>query len=191
MKRHSGPIGFTWWGLKLLYCGLATLGGLLQGPAALHVHSGRPLAHVLPASSAITRTTSISDKYGWIPLINHENPTRISVFKIAPSGDGKKSTDLMFWAVFIIHVHMKSGPLHTEFFCWWMMTRKRRLLISSLLGSSFPRNPLTYQKGGFLEILFLGAGLIHSTSYYIIICVVCNDVCTDCTFVLHCVSHEV
>lgn len=33
---------------------------------------------------------------------------------------------------------------------------------SSLLGSSFPRNPLTYQKGGFLEILFLGVGLISN-----------------------------
>lgn len=35
---------------------------------------------------------------------------------------------------------------------------------SPLLGSSFPRNPLTYQKGGFLEILFLGAGLINQFS---------------------------
>lgn len=34
-------------------------------------------------------------------------------------------------------------------------------LFSPLLGSSFPRNPLTYQKGGFLERLFLGAGLIN------------------------------
>lgn len=36
-------------------------------------------------------------------------------------------------------------------------------IFSSLLGSSFPRNPLTYQKGGFLEILFLGVGLSNSS----------------------------
>lgn len=44
-----------------------------------------------------------------------------------------------------------------------LLQRERTLLsvFSPLLGSSFPRNPLTYQKGGFLEILFLGAGLIN------------------------------
>lgn len=44
------------------------------------------------------------------------------------------------------------------------MRKNSEILIffSSLLGSSFPRNPLTYQKGGFLEILFLGVGLVNS-----------------------------
>lgn len=43
---------------------------------------------------------------------------------------------------------------------WW---RQRHRWSSSLLGSSFPRNPLTNQTRGFLEILFLGAGLINNS----------------------------
>lgn len=38
---------------------------------------------------------------------------------------------------------------------------------SSLLGSSFPRNPLTCHKGGFLEILFLGAWPINNSLHII------------------------
>lgn len=38
---------------------------------------------------------------------------------------------------------------------------------SSLLGSSFPRNPLTYHKGGFLEILFLGAWPVSDSLHII------------------------
>lgn len=50
-------------------------------------------------------------------------------------------------------------------------------LFSSLLGSSFPRNPLTYQKGGFLEILFLGVGLISNPLCFN--CIIKLIICTD------------
>lgn len=143
-----------------------------SGPAALHVHSGRPLAHVLPASSAITRTTSISDKYSWIPLINHENPTRISVFKIAPSGNGKKRTDLMFWAVSIIHVHMKSGPLH-----WVILLmdddKKKKVIDFLSPGVQFSQESLDLSERGIPGNTVLGGGAypLNQLLHYYLCCV--------------------
>ena len=48
------------------------------------------------------------------------------------------------------------------------------LMFSSLLGSSFPRNPLTNRKGGFLEILFLGAGLTNNSMSVLMIGGMCH-----------------
>lgn len=67
-------------------------------------------------------------------------------------------------------VHVKNGIQWCGCVDGWMTSEEEELtdllfFFSSLLGSSFPRNPLTYQKGGFLEILFLGAGLIINSMY--------------------------
>ena len=62
-------------------------------------------------------------------------------------------------------LHVKNGSIAVG--VMKIMDQIKRF-ISSLLGSSFPRNPLTYQKGGFLEILFLGVGLISNSMGHMI-----------------------
>lgn len=155
-------------------------------------------------------TLSISDKWSLPYVINHmylfcvTSVCQIPWFRcvdIAPLGEEKKNADvtvsklLMCSGKYGKYRWISAGEewdLLVLMWWWWMDHIRRRrahwplAFISSLLGSSFPRNPLTYQKGGFLEILFLGVGLISNSMYSIPVfiyilyilysCVVCNNV---------------